>query len=92
MNNIDMRLDIQDKFGKQLAFGDIVVVETDQIGVIVKIWRKDNHDNPPKYEVYVRNHRAVREYYEPDVDRYLVRHKELDEDEIEWQYNGVHVL
>lgn len=77
---------------KQLAFGDIVVVETDQMGVIVKCWGRDNHDNPPKYEVYVRDYRTIKEYYEPDVDRYLVRHKELDENEVEWQYNGVNVL
>jgi len=77
---------------KQLAFGDIVVVETDQIGVIVKCWGRDNHDNPPKYEVYVRNYRAIKDYYEPDVDRYLVRHKELDDEEVDYQYNGVNVL
>lgn len=77
---------------KQLAFGDVVVVEKDLIGVIVKCWLGDNLGNPPKYEVYVRNYRDIKEYFEPDVDRYLVRHKELDENELEWQYNGVNQL
>lgn len=76
---------------KQITFGDIVVVDQDQIGVVVKCWGRDNHGNPPKFEVYVRNYRGIREYSEPDVDRYLVRHKELDGDEIDYQYNGVHV-
>lgn len=80
------------QMSKQLTFGDIVVVEGDLIGVIVKCWGVDNHGNPPKYEVYVRNYRGIKEYYEPDVDRYLVRHKELDENEVEWQYNVVHGL
>lgn len=76
---------------KQLAFGDIVVVDGDQMGVIVKQWGRDNRGNPPLYEVYVRNYRTIKEYYEPDVDRYLVRHRKLDENEIEWQRNGVNV-
>lgn len=77
--------------GKQIAFGDIVVVDDDQIGVVVKVWGRDNHDHPPLYEVYVRNYRGIKEYYEPDVDRYLVRHKELDGDELEYQANGVNL-
>ena len=74
---------------KQLAFGDIVVVQEYLIGVIVKSWLPDSSGNPAKYEVYVRYYRTIKEYYEPDVDRYLVRHKELDGDEIEYQFNGV---
>ena len=74
---------------KQLAFGDIVVVEKDQIGVVVKSWMGDNKGHEPSYEVYVRNYRMIKTYPLSEVDRYLVRHKELDEDEVEWQYNGV---
>lgn len=72
----------------KLVFGDIVVVETDLIGVVVKCWGVDNHGNEPKYEVYVRNHRGVKEYSASDVERYQVRHKELDEQELEYQANA----
>lgn len=73
---------------KQITFGDIVVVEEDQIGVVVKVWGTSSQGNEPKLEVYVRNYRSIKEYPLSEVDRYLVRHKELDEQEIEWQENG----
>lgn len=63
-------------------FGDIVVVEENLIGVIVKTWAaKDGY----KYEVYVRSYNSIKEYPEYDIARYQVRHKELDEQELEWQ-------
>ena len=68
-------------------FGDIVVVDTDLIGVIVASWDGRQHGRGFWYEVYVRSYRAIREYNEADVERYRVRHKYLDEEESEWQ-NG----
>lgn len=65
-------------------FGDIVVVEKALIGVVVKTWQnKDGYF----YEVYVRNHNMIREYKEHEIDRYRVRHKELNEEEMFYQYS-----
>ncbi len=77
----------------KFTFGDIVVVEDNQIGVIVKCWI---HPIPNGkefyYEVYVRNYNSIREYKEEDIQRYMVRHKYLSEEEQEWQYNAIHGL
>jgi len=61
----------------KFQFGNIVVVEEDQIGVIVKSWVLGTHD------VYVRSYNAVREYAEIDI-KHFVYSKELSEDEHEY--------
>lgn len=69
-------------------FGDIVVVEKDLIGVIVKTWDKREGKYEKQgfyYEVYVRNFNDIKEYHENDIERYKVRHKELNEEELEYQ-------
>ena len=58
-------------------FGDIVVVEENLIGVVVKTW--ENFDGY-SYEVYVRMKDEIQEYREEDVARYRVRHKYLNEE------------
>ena len=63
-------------------FGDIVVVDVDLIGVVVKTW-EDSHGF--YYEVYVRSLNSIKEYREEDIERYRVRHKELDVEEVYWQ-------
>ena len=70
----------------KFCFGDIVVVDTDQIGVIVKSWENQT------YEVYVRSYNTIKTYSQYDIDRYMVRHKYLDEQELEWQYNAINRL
>lgn len=60
-------------------FGDIVVVDVDQIGVVVKTW-ENNYGFT--YEVYVRNYNKINTYEEREMDRYRVRHKYLDEEEL----------
>lgn len=77
----------------KLTFGDIVVVEGSLIGVVVKCWGRAIAGpnvglDEPKYEVYVRSFNSIVQYNESDVERYLVRHKELGEDELEWQANA----
>lgn len=67
----------------KFLFGDIVVVEEDLIGVVVKTWEKMNGGF--YYEVYVRNYNAIIEYQEEEIDRYRVRHKELNAEELYWQ-------
>ena len=63
-------------------FGDIVVVGNYLIGVVVKTWE---NKNVYEYEVYVRNYNMIKMYNEKEMDRYRVRHKELNEEELEWQ-------
>ena len=61
---------------EELLFGDIVVVEENLIGVIVKCWVSNLLTNPTKkYEVYVREYNRIKEYEWKDVKRYKVRHK-----------------
>ena len=63
-------------------FGDIVVVDVDQIGVVVKTWENNKGYT---YEVYVRSYNKINTYEEREMDRYRVRHKYLDEEEFMWQ-------
>jgi hypothetical protein len=78
-----------------LCFGDIVVVEGDLIGVVVKSWVNDNwtfnekKDIFVQHDVYVRVYNEIRTYREERVERYMVRHKELNEEEIQYQRNAI---
>lgn len=63
-------------------FGDIVVVDVDQIGVVVKTWENNKGFT---YEVYVRSYNKINVYEEREMDRYRVRHKYLSEEELRWQ-------
>lgn len=67
----------------KFLFGDIVVVEKSLIGVIVKSWNSNQRGD--YYEVYVRNYNKIVEYDEKDIDRYKVRHKELNQEEMYYQ-------
>ena len=68
-----------------LTFGDIVIVGDGLLGVIVKSWEtKDG----VVHEVYVRDFNGIIEYYERDIRRYLVRHKEMSQEEMEYQFNA----
>lgn len=67
----------------QFCFGDIVVVEENLIGVICKSWVRNNKEL--YYDVYVRDYSCIKEYDEKDIQRYMVRHKELSEEEMEYQ-------
>ncbi len=71
----------------QLLFGDIVVVEGDLIGVVVKSWEtySSTGNKYYNYDVYVRNYNTIKNYQESEIERYRVRHKELNEEEIMYQ-------
>lgn len=79
----------------KFCFGDMVVVEDNLIGVVLTDWiNPKNAVNPEdrevKHEVYVRQFREIREYPEDQIERYMVRHKYLEGEEITWQHNAVH--
>jgi hypothetical protein len=76
------------------TFGDIVVVEHDLIGVVVKDWvtldtRSTPYKEIVKHEVYVREFNCIKEYDENEMQRYMVRHKCLNEEEMEYQRNAI---
>jgi hypothetical protein len=69
----------------KFLFGDIVVINRNQIGVVVKIWRKSAL-NTFEYEIYNRMISCIETYLEKDIERYSVRHKYLNEEEIGYQW------
>ena len=71
----------------KFTFGDIVVVEKNLIGVVVKSWCKSN--KTIEYEVYVRDYNSIKLFNENNIERYMVRHKELSEEELEYQNNAI---
>lgn len=73
----------------KLVFGDIVVVDGENIGVVVKCWGRSSKGNPPSYEVYVRMYNGIKTYQEDEVERYMVRHKYLSEEELGYQLVAV---
>lgn len=80
----------------KFCFGDIVVVEDNLIGVVVKDWVNPKNmtvspeNREVRHEVYVRYFNEIREYPEELMERYMVRHKYIEGEEIEWQHNAVH--
>ena len=68
----------------QFLFGDIVVVNGNEIGVVLKTWHELRH-NCYYYNIYNRMTNEIEELDEVMIERYRVRHKYLSEDEIEWQ-------
>lgn len=71
----------------KFCFGDIVVVEESLIGVVVKSWVKNGQCIA--HEVYVREYNCIVEYSEDQMSRYMVRHKYLSEEELQYQYSAV---
>lgn len=77
--------------GEKFTFGDIVVVDGENIGVVVKSWigvrnAENNHD------VYVRMANTIINYKASEMERYLVRHKFLSDEEKDYQYNALNDL
>lgn len=71
----------------KFCFGDIVVVETNLIGVIVKSWISS--DTTIKHDVYVRYLNSIKTYSEEVIERYMVRHKYLSDEELVYQDNAI---
>lgn len=70
----------------KFCFGDIVIVDDFQIGVIVKSWCGTEEND---YDVYVRSYNEIINYKESEIQRYMVRHKYLSEEEKQYQYNAI---
>lgn len=71
----------------KFTFGDIVVVDEIEIGVVVKCWTSLKHKN--NYDVYVREYNDIKNYKENEIERYMVRHKYLTDEELEYQRNAI---
>lgn len=72
----------------KFLFGDIVVVNKDEIGVVVKTWFK-SQEGTYQYDIYNRGLDRIEQYLEHDVERYRVRHKYLNCEELEYQREGM---
>ena len=74
----------------KFCFGDIVVVEENLIGVVVKSWITYSKGKKIfNYDVYVRMKNEIKNYKEDEIERYMVRHKYLSDEEMEYQYDTV---
>lgn len=71
----------------KFLFGDIVVINENQIGVVVKIWDKFTPKTTYEYEIYNRMTDRIETYLEDNVERYKVRHKYLNDEEMEYQWD-----
>ena len=76
----------------KFCFGDIVVVEGRALGVVVKSWCGSMKGNEPSHDVYVRLTGKIKTYAESEIQRYMVRHKYLDPQELEYQHNAIQGL
>jgi len=66
----------------KFLFGDIVVINHNHVGVILKTWKTNNKFD---YDIFDRMTSQIENHEEDDIDRYRVRHKYLDEDELSYQ-------
>ena len=74
----------------KFCFGDIVVVEGNLLGVIVKSWITYSQGKSNRnYDVYVRMKNSIQNYQENEIERYMVRHKFLSEEELEYQRDTI---
>ena len=71
----------------KLAFGDIVVVDKINIGVVVKCWNSGGKRG--MYEVYVRMEGGIKLIPANKIERYMVRHKYLNKEELMYQANAL---
>lgn len=70
----------------EFLFGDIVVIEESLIGVVVKSWANAHVHNPGyHHEVYVREFNSIKDYSESEMERYRIRHKHLNDEELQYQ-------
>ncbi len=56
-------------------FGNVVIVDVNQIGVVVKSWEDDTHD------IYVRSYNGVKSYHVTEIMHY-VYNKEITKKEL----------
>lgn len=61
-------------------FGNVVVVEGDLIGVIVKSWGPSSKTGKYSHEVYVRMFNGIKDYPEEEI-RHFIYSKELTEED-----------
>lgn len=64
-------------------FGNVVIVDHDNIGVIIKIWNGGVRGY--NYDVYVRNYNGVKNYNETDINHFIFS-KELTKKELQFYY------
>jgi len=68
----------------KFLFGDIVIINENQIGVILKTW---TDYKTVTYDIFNRMTTGIEEYCEQEIKRYRIRHKYLNEKELSYQDN-----
>jgi hypothetical protein len=63
----------------KFQFSNVVVLEGNLIGCIVKTWAPSRMGRGIHYEVYVRSYNRIEEYDEKDI-KHFVYDKELEEE------------
>lgn len=61
----------------KFQFSNVVVVDTDQIGVILKTWEGPSGF---EYDIYVRSYKFVRSYNERDIKHYVYSKELFDQE------------
>lgn len=72
----------------KFLFGDIVVVDKNRIGVILKTWEHHKMKSGRityTYDVFVKDYNEIKEYKEKDIERYRVRRSYLNVQEVAYQ-------
>jgi len=67
----------------KFQFSNVVVVEDNLIGVIVKSWGPNSRTGKFSHEVYVRSLNAIQDYDEEEI-KHFVYSKELPEEELDF--------
>lgn len=65
------------------GFADVVIVEGNLVGVVVKCWETLVGNRGNHYDVYVRMFNVIREYDEHQVTRFIYD-KELSEESLSY--------
>ncbi len=65
----------------KFQFSNVVVVDGDNVGVIVKSWH--HNDGSYNHDVYVRYHSVIKNYHETEI-KHFVYSKELHDEEREY--------
>ena len=61
-------------------------------GITLVNEKGEEQESMPYHLVYVRSYNDIRKYTEDEMERYMVRHKYLSKEEMEYQSNAVNGL
>jgi hypothetical protein len=57
----------------KFQFSNVVVVETDLIGVVVKVWNYNEDDY--SYDIYIQKYSIIKNYNEDEIQQFVYSHE-----------------